>query len=188
MQLAAQQNGISYSRVSYIPGAEVRTGALLQGNVKATIVDSSGRHILEREAPDRFIFLPLDTAPATDEALFANTDYLRENEEDVAKLVEAILTTWREVAENPAVMVELREKYNLLPDASAETIAEIEPYFAGAAEAGLPVNGGGEAAARGDFEFYTVSGALTGEPSELKVEDFWDLDALNAAIAKLGSS
>ncbi|QOG05374.1 ABC transporter substrate-binding protein [Aureimonas sp. OT7] len=188
MQLAAQQNGISYSRISYIPGAEVRTGALLQGNVKATIVDASGRRILEREAPDRFIFLPLDTAPATDEALFANTDYLRENEEDVAKLVEAILTTWREVAENPAVMVELREKYNLLPDASAETVAEIEPYFTGAAEAGLPVNGGGEAAARGDFEFYTVSGALTGEPSELKVEDFWDLDALNAALAKLGSS
>ncbi len=188
MKLAAQKNGIEYSSISYIPGSEVRTGALLQGNVKATIVDASGKRVLEREAPGRFITLPLDGAPATDEALFANTEYLEENKEDVAKLVEAILTTWREVAKNPAVVAELRERYKLLPDASAETVAEITPYFTEAAAAGLPLSGGGEATARSDFEFYSVAGQLTGEAKDLKVEDFWELGPLNEALAKLGAS
>jgi NitT/TauT family transport system substrate-binding protein len=42
MNLLAKKNGIRYGQVSYVPGSEVRTGALLQGNVKATIVDSAG--------------------------------------------------------------------------------------------------------------------------------------------------
>ena len=93
MQMMADKHGIKYSSVAYVPGAEVRTGALLQGNVRATIVDSSGKRVLEAEAPDKFAFLPLDGVEATDEAMFANTEYLAENPEDVAKLVEAVVTT-----------------------------------------------------------------------------------------------
>ena len=186
MQLMADKNGIKYSNIAYVPGAEVRTGALLQGNVKATIVDSSGKRILEKEAPGKFAFLPLGEVAATDEALFANTDYLTANQKDVEILVEAILTTWREVAADPKSIVALRDKYKLLPDATPDMIADIEPYFAEAA-ANMPLNGGGEDAARDDFDFYTVSGALTGDPKDLKVEDFWSLDALNAALAKAGT-
>ena len=36
--------------------------------------------------------------------------------EDVDKIVEAILTTWREVTEKPGVVAEWRAKYKLLPD------------------------------------------------------------------------
>ncbi len=186
MRLMADKNGISYSSISYVPGAEVRTGALLQGNVKATIVDSSGKRILEKEAPGKFVFLPLGEVSATDEALFANTDYLSKNQKDVEVLVESILTTWREVAADPKAAIALREKYKLLPDATAEMVADIDPYFAEAAPT-LPVNGGGEDAARNDFDFYTVSGALEGKAADLKVEDFWDLTALNAVLAKIGT-
>ncbi len=186
MQLMADKNGIAYSNISYVPGAEVRTGALLQGNVKATIVDSSGKRILEKEAPGKFAFLPLGEVAATDEALFANTDYLSKNKEDVEILVEAILTTWREVAADPKASIALREKYKLLPDATPEMVADIDPYFAEAAPT-LPLNGGGEDAAKDDFDFYTVSGALEGKPADLKVEDFWDLTALNAVLAKIGT-
>lgn len=52
MQLMASKNGIKYSSIAYVPGAEVRTGALLQGNVKATIVNSSGKRVLEDKAPE----------------------------------------------------------------------------------------------------------------------------------------
>ena len=186
MRLMADKNGIKYSNISYVPGAEVRTGALLQGNVKATIVDSSGKRILEKEAPGKFAFLPLGEVAATDEALFANTDYLSKNQKDVEILVEAILTTWREVAADPKAANALRDKYKLLPDATPEMVADIDPYFAGVASI-LPLNGGGEDAARDDFDFYTVSGALQGKPAELKVEDFWDLTALNAVLAKIGT-
>ena len=186
MRLMADKNGISYSSISYVPGAEVRTGALLQGNVKATIVDSSGKRILEKEAPGKFVFLPLGEVSATDEALFANTDYLSKNQKDVEILVESILTTWREVAADPKAAIALREKYKPLPDATTEMVADIDPYFAEAAPT-LPVNGGGEDAARDDFDFYTVSGALEGKAADLKVEDFWDLTALNAVLAKIGT-
>ena len=188
MRLAAEKNGIEYSNISYIPGSEVRTGALLQGNVKATIVDASGKRILEAQAPGKFLYLPLDDLAATDEGLFANTDYLKEHPQEVATLVEAILTTWREVAKDPAAVERLREKYKLLPDASPEMVAEIGPYFKEAAAGGLPLNGGGEEAVKDDFDFYTTSGALEGEASGLKVEDFWEFAPLKAALAKLGQS
>ncbi|MCZ0964172.1 ABC transporter substrate-binding protein [Paracoccus benzoatiresistens] len=186
MQMMADKHGIEYSGIAYVPGAEVRTGALLQGNVKATIVDSSGKRVLEAEAPDRFAFLPLAGVEATDEAMFANTDYLAENPEDVGKLVEAIVTTWREIAADPTVVTKLREQYNLLPDATPEMLADIEPYYAGMKDA-LPLNGGGEQAARSDFAFYTASGALEGKPEDLKVEDFWDLTILNSVLGRIGT-
>lgn len=186
MKLMADKNGIAYSNISYVPGAEVRTGALLQGNVKATIVDSSGKRVLEKEAPGKFAFLPLGEVSATDEALFANTDYLSKNQKDVEILIESILTTWREVAADPKAAMALRDKYNLLPDATPEMVADIDPYFAEAA-ASLPVNGGGEDAAKDDFDFYTISGALEGQAADLKVEDFWDLTALNSVLAKIGT-
>jgi NitT/TauT family transport system substrate-binding protein len=186
MQMMADKHGIEYSSIAYVPGAEVRTGALLQGNVKATIVDSSGKRVLEAEAPEKFAFLPLDGVEATDEAMFANTDYLAENPEDVGKLVEAIVTTWREIAADPTVVAKLREQYNLLPDATPEMLADIEPYYSGMKDA-LPMNGGGEEAARKDFAFYTVSGALEGEQADLKVEDFWDLSVLNSVLEKTGT-
>ena len=118
--------------------------------------------------------------------MFANTNYLAENPEDVATLVEAIVTTWREIAADPAVVATLREQYGLLPDATPEMLADIEPYYSGMKDA-LPMNGGGEEAARGDFEFYTVSGALEGEAADLKVEDFWDLAVLDSVLGKIGT-
>ena len=187
MRLMADTHGISYSNISYVPGAEVRTGALLQGNVKATIVDSSGKRVLEDEAPGKFIFLPVDDVSATDEALFANTAFLERDPEAVATLIEAILSTWREIAADPKSIVALREQYNLLPDATPEMVADIEPYFTEAVALGMPLNGGGEEAARDDFQFYTISGALEGEAAELKVEDFWEFGPLNTALAKLGT-
>ena len=39
MKLAADKNGIKYKSISYVPGSEVRAGALLQGNIKASILD-----------------------------------------------------------------------------------------------------------------------------------------------------
>ncbi len=77
MQLMAEKHGIKYSNVSYVPGSEVRAGALLQGSVKASIVDSANRRMIMEKAPGKFIVLPMEGVSATDEALFANTEFLR---------------------------------------------------------------------------------------------------------------
>jgi NitT/TauT family transport system substrate-binding protein len=187
MKLMEQRQGIKFSKISYIPGSEVRTGALLQGNVKATIVDAAGRRLLETQAPGKFTILPLEGVNATDEALFANQEFLEKNKEDVDKIVEAVVTTWREVTENPKLVTEWRAKYKLLPDLPANQAAEIEPYFAELAKGkAFPLNGGGADAAKDDFAFYTLSGQLTGEPASLKTEDFWDTRSLDRVLAKVG--
>jgi NitT/TauT family transport system substrate-binding protein len=189
MQLMAQRNGISYSNISYVPGSEVRTTALLQGHVKATIVDSAGMRILEQQGGGRFKALPIENVDATDEALYANTAFLEREPEAVAILVEELIGTWREINKDPAYVVEQRAKYNLLPDLPADLEAEIEPFYQDAVANGIyPDNGGGESAARSDFEFNALAGKLEGDPATLKVEDFWALGPLNQALAKLGQA
>ena len=188
MELMAQRNDITYGSVSYVPGSEVRAGALLQGNVKATIVDAANRKLVMEKAPGKFAVLPMEGVNATDEALYANTEYLSSNQEAVDILVEELLRTAREINANPAIVADLRKQYDLLPELPAEQEAEIVPYFEESAASGaFPANGGGEAAAKDDFDFYAIAGQLEGDPASLQVADFWDFSALDRALAKLGT-
>ncbi|WP_309084989.1 ABC transporter substrate-binding protein [Chelativorans sp.] len=187
MVMMAEKHGIKLGNISYVPGSEVRRNALLQGTLKASIVDAANRRALEAEAPGKFIVLPVEDLGASDEAVFATVEYLENNAADVDMLVEELLKTGREITENPAAAVELRNKYKLLPDLGAEADKEIEEYYKETAEAGaLALNGGGAEAAADDFAFFSLSGQLEGDPASLKVEDFWHLAALDRALAKLG--
>jgi NitT/TauT family transport system substrate-binding protein len=189
MKLMAQRNGITYSNISYVAGAEVRAGALLQGNVKATIVDAANRRMIEEKAPGKFAVLPMEGVNASDEALYANTEFLAREQAAVDILVESLITTWREINAKPAVVADLRKQYNLLADLPADLEPEVVPYFEESVASGaFPENGGGEVAAHDDFGFYSVAGQLEGDPAALKVEDYWDLGPLNRALAKLGTN
>jgi NitT/TauT family transport system substrate-binding protein len=187
MLLMAKNHGIKLGNISYVPGSEVRRNALLQGTIKASIVDAANRRALEAEAPGKFIVLPVEDLGASDEALFATADYLKNNAADVDILVEELMKTAREITENPTVAVELRNKYKLLPDLGAEADSEITEYYKETAEAGsLALNGGGAEAAKDDFAFFSLAGQIEGDPASLKVEDFWDVSAIDRAVAKLG--
>jgi NitT/TauT family transport system substrate-binding protein len=187
MQLMAKRQGIEYSSISYVPGSEVRATALLQGHVKATIVDSTNWRIVQDKGGDTFKLLAIENVDATDEALYANTEFLSREQAAVDILVEELVRTWREINENPGVVAELRAKYNLLPDMPAELVAEIGPYYEGSVASGaFPSSGGGAEAARADFEFNALAGKLEGDPSTLVVEEFWELGPLDRALAKLG--
>jgi NitT/TauT family transport system substrate-binding protein len=188
MKLMAQKNGITYSNISYVPGAEVRAGALLQGNIKASIVDSTNKNLLEQKAPGKFAVLPTEGVNATDEALYANTEFLTEQAAAVEILVEELLKTWREINANPAVVADLRKKYNLLTDLPADLEEEMVPYFEeSVASNAFPNNGGDETAAKDDFAFYALAGQIEGDPATLKVEDFWTFEPLKKALAKVGT-
>jgi len=186
MQVMAKANGVEYSEVSYVPGSGVRAGALLQGRIDVSIVDYERKRLLEREAPDRFVFLDIPDIKATDEALYANTNWLEEEEEAVAILVEELIKTWREVNEDPSKIVSLRDQYNVLPDIEQVEVDELLPAFSQGVEINLFPNDGGTAASvQEDFDFFTTSGSLEGNAADLKVEDFWYLGPANTAAAKL---
>lgn len=187
MMLMAQRSGIKFGKVSYVPGSEVRTGALLQGAVKATIVDSAGWRLLQEKGGGKFKLLEVGEVNASDEALFANTEFLESNAEAAGILAEELLNTWREIAANPAIVGELRKSYKLLADLPAELEPEIVPFYQDSVAAGMyPLNGGGETAVKDDFAFYAVAGQLQGDPATLKVEDFWTFTPLNKALDKVG--
>ncbi len=84
MLLAAKQHGIKYKNVSYVPGSQVRALALLKGNIKATILDAPNKNRVMKEAPDKFIILPLGNLKASDEALFATREFLDKNQAAIA--------------------------------------------------------------------------------------------------------
>jgi NitT/TauT family transport system substrate-binding protein len=188
VNLMAQRHGIEYSEISYVPGSEVRAGAMLQGTIHATIVDAANRRLLEREGEGKFAVLEMGDINASDEALYANTDFLEEEHDAVVILVEELLNTWREIADDPESIATLREQYGLLPDLPEEMEPDVVPYYVESVEAGaFPLNGGSPEAVRDDFEFYAVAGQLEGDASELNVEDFWTFGPLEAALANVGT-
>src|SRR5688572_18067843 len=91
MMLAAKEHGIKYKSVSYVPGSQVRALALLKGNIKATILDAPNKNRVMKEAPDKFIILPLGNLKASDEALFATRDFLDKNQAGIAIFLEELI-------------------------------------------------------------------------------------------------
>jgi len=187
MHLMAKEHGITFNSVSYVPGSGVRAGALLQGRINASIVDYERKRLLEREAPGKFVFLPLPDVKATDEALYANQNWLESEKEAVSILVEELIKTWREINADPASIATLRAKYNVLPDIEKVEVDELVPAFTQGVEINLyPANGGSAEAVKEDFVFYTTSGSLEGDPASFNVEDYWYLSPVDDAVNKLG--
>jgi ABC-type nitrate/sulfonate/bicarbonate transport system substrate-binding protein len=184
MILAAKQHGIKYKNVSYVPGSQVRALALLKGNIKATILDASNKNMVMKEAPDKFIILPLGDVKASDEALFATREFINKNQGGIRIFIEELVKVNRAINANPKWVLDERKKLDLLKDLPAKMEGEILPYFQEAVQNGVfPNDGGAENAAKNDLEFYSLSGALKGE--NLKVEEFWYFAPLKAALANV---
>ncbi len=188
MKLMAKENGVTYNSVSYVPGSGVRAGALLQGRIDVSIVDYERSRLLEREAPGKFVFLPLPEITATDEALYANRDWLETEQKAVSILVEELIKTWREINMDPSAVETLRAKYNVLPDIEQIEVEELVPAFTQGVSIDLyPSNGGSASSVVEDFTFFTSSGSLDGVAEDLAVEDYWYLAPVEAAVNKLGA-
>jgi NitT/TauT family transport system substrate-binding protein len=186
MMLAAKQHGIKYKNISYVPGSQVRGLALLKGTIKATILDAPNKSYIMKEAPDKFLILPLGELKASDEALFASTAYLEKNQAAVAVLVEELLKATRAINANPAFAVEERKRLGLLKDLPEKMEGEVLPYYQEGVQGGIfPSDGGAARAAANDLEFFALAGQIKGEG--LKADDFWHFGPLKAALAKVGS-
>jgi NitT/TauT family transport system substrate-binding protein len=184
MILAAKQHGIKYKNVSYVPGSQVRALALLKGNIRATILDAPNKNMVMKEAPDKFVILPLGDVKASDEALFATRDFIDKNGGGIRVFIEELVKVNRAINANPKWVLDERKRLGLLKDLPPKMEDEILPYFQEAVQNGVfPNDGGAESAAKNDLEFYTLSGALKGE--NLKVDDFWQFAPLKAALANL---
>jgi NitT/TauT family transport system substrate-binding protein len=166
-----------------VPGSANRVAALLGGRADATIIDLSNKNKLMRsEAGADFNVLEMFDVEASDEALFANLNWIQENEEDVQILIDALVSTYRDMHDDPTIIRRETNPDGPIGQLPAEILAELDGFYSDAVEAGLyDPDGGGRKAAQADMEWYSAAGQLEGAPSELNIEDFWYLKPLDEA-------
>ncbi|POF29801.1 ABC transporter substrate-binding protein [Roseibium marinum] len=173
---------IKFGDRSYVPGSSNRVAALMAGQTDATIIDLSNKNKIMKIAGDKFNVLPMFEVDASDEALFANLDWIKNNEKDVDIFVNALLSVWQDMAEDPTIISKETDPNGPIGQLPPEILGTLDEFYAAAVEGGLyDPNGGGEKAALADFDWYSRAGQLEGDLSTLKVEDFWYLEPLKKA-------
>ncbi len=176
--------GITFGERSYVPGSSNRVAALLGGRADATIIDLSNKNKLMRsEAGANFNVLEMFDVEASDEALFANLNWIQANEEAVQIFVNALVSVYQDMHEDPTIIRRETNPDGPIGQLPEEILAELDGFYTDAVEAGLyDPNGGGRKAAMADMEWYSAAGQLEGDPSTLNIEDFWYLKPLDAAM------
>lgn len=175
--------GITFGQRSYVPGSANRVVALVAGQADATIIDLSNKNKVMRQHGDKFNVLPMFDVEASDEALFANLEWIMENEEQVQIFVNALLSVWQEMNADPTIISKETDPDGPIGQLPPEILGNLDNFYMEAVEGGLyDPNGGGRKAAMADMEWYSQAGQLEGDVSTLNIEDFWYLAPLDAAL------
>jgi|TARA_B100001142_G_scaffold228998_1_gene227099 NitT/TauT family transport system substrate-binding protein len=173
--------GIKFGERSYISGSANRVAALLANQAQATIIDLSNKNKIMASHGDKFNTLPMFDVDASDEALFANVDWIKANEESVNIFVSALLSVYRDMANDPTIIRRETNPDGPIGELPDEVLAELDGFYTDAVAGGLyDINGGGAKAAMADMEWYSKAGQLEGDMSSLKIEDFWYLKPLDS--------
>ena len=174
--------GIKFGKRSYVPGSSNRVAALIAGQTDATIVDLSNKNKLMKLQGDKFNVLPMFEVDASDEALFANLDWMKKNSESVDIFVKALVSVYRDMHKDPTMVKRETDPNGPIGQLPKEVLDGLDGFFKEAVEGGLyDPNGGGMKAAKADLEWYSKAGQLQGDPASLKPEDFWYFEPLNKA-------
>lgn len=173
--------GLKFGERSYISGSANRVAALLANQAQATIIDLSNKNKIMASHGDKFNTLPMFDVDASDEALFANVDWIKANEASVNIFVSALLSVYQDMANDPTIVRRETNPDGPIGELPEEVLAELDGFYADAVAGGLyDVNGGGAKAAMADMEWYSKAGQLEGDMSTLKIEDFWYLKPLES--------
>ncbi len=172
--------GIKFGERSYISGSANRVAALLANQAKATIIDLSNKNKIMASHGDQFNTLPMFDVDASDEALFANLDWIKANADSVDIFVSALLSVYRDMAKDPTMVRRETNPDGPIGELPEEVLAELDGFYTDAVAGGLyDVDGGGEKAAKADMEWYSRAGQLEGDLASLDINDFWYLKPIN---------
>ena len=174
--------GIKFGKRSYVPGSANRIVALIAGQTDATIVDLSNKNKLVKQTGDEFNVLPMFEVDASDEALFANLDWIKANAKDVDIFVKALVSVYQDMHKDPTIIRRETNPDGPIGQLPKEVLDELDGFYTDAVAGGLyDPNGGGKKAAMADLEWYSKAGQLTGDPADLKISDFWYMKPLERA-------
>ncbi len=174
--------GIKFGKRSYVPGSANRIVALIAGQTDATIVDLSNKNKLVKQTGNQFNVLPMFEVDASDEALFANLDWIKANAKDVDIFVKALVSVYQDMHKDPTIIRRETDPDGPIGQLPKEVLDELDGFYTDAIAGGLyDPNGGGKKAAMADLEWYSNAGQLTGDPADLKISDFWYMKPLERA-------
>jgi len=177
--------GITFGKRSYVPGSANRVVALVAGQANATIIDLSNKNKVMRQHGDKFNVLPMFDVEASDEALFANLDWIKANAESVQIFVDALASTWKDMNEDPTIISRETDPDGPIGQLPKEILGELDGFYTDAIAGGLyDPEGGGRKGAAADMEWYSAAGQLEGDAASLNIDDFWYLAPLEAAMSK----
>jgi NitT/TauT family transport system substrate-binding protein len=183
--MKAEREGITLGEPQFVSGSENRVVALMQGHIKAALIDLLNTNMILKEAPDKFHVLPWVDEVVTDEAMFAQEEWLKNNQDAVKLLLTETLKVTQEICKDPQIIADAREKYDLIPDMPPELVEQIASYYKEAIEAGVySCTGGSPAFAETDIGVFSAAGQLKGD--DLTPEKFWNFDTLQAVQKELG--
>jgi len=173
---------IKFGKRSYVPGSSNRIAALIAGQTDATIVDLSNKNKLVRLHGNKFNVLPMFDVDASDEALFANLNWIKANSKDVDIFVKALVSVYQDMAKDPTIISRETNPKGPIGQLPKEVLGNLDKFYTDAVQGGLyDPNGGGMKAAKADLEWYAKAGQLIGDPASLNVEDFWYMEPLKNA-------
>lgn len=178
-----QREGIKLGARTYVPGSSNRVVAMLAGRADATILDLSNKNKIMAKAGDRFNTLPMFEVKASDEAVFANLDWIKNNEAAVNMFVAALHGVWTDMAKDPTIIRRETNPDGPIGQLPASILEELDGFYTAAVAGGLyDPNGGGREAARADVDWHAGAGQLQGDPATMDLEEFWYFAPLDAAM------
>lgn len=173
---------ITFGERSYVPGSANRVVAMLAGQANATILDLANKNAILEQAGDQFRALPMFEVNASDEALFANMDWMESNPEAIDTFVDALASVWRDMSEDPSIIARETDPDGPIGQLPADVLAGLDDFYSQAVAGGLySPTGGGRVAAMADLEWYSGAGQIEGDPATLNPEDFWYFGPLDRA-------
>ena len=167
---------------AYVPGSANRVVALVAGQADATIIDLSNKNKVMKQHGDKFNVLPMFDVEASDEALFANLDWIKANEDDVQIFVNALASVWKDMNDDPTMVARETNPDGPIGQLPPEILGNLDDFYTDAIAGGLydPM-GGGMKAAQADMEWHSQAGQLEGDAASLNIDDFWYMAPLDKA-------
>ncbi len=181
-----ERSKIKFGNRVYVSGSKNRVAARTSGQTEATIIDLSNKNRLMRsEAGNKFNVLKMFPVNASDEAIFANLNWIKANEKDVDIFIQALISVYKDMHKDPTIIAKQTDPNGPIGKLPKQVLESLDGFYKDAVEAGLyDVNGGGRTAAKADMDWYHRSGQLTGDIKNLKIEDFWYFAPLDKAVKK----
>ncbi len=92
------------------------------------------------------------------------------------------MRTWQDINQDPSIVADLREQYDLLPDLPDDAAERITSYYTNAVDDGLyPTDGGDPADVRDDMAFLAAAGQVEKPEGGLDVSQYWTFEPLKRA-------